>query len=162
MPVLRFDDEDRLNRGRASLVCALAILLGCAGVSACTTSGVPVRGCFDLEASSDLNTYDSEPHAVTLYVYPLRKADQFERADVDALLEGFKPEGIAAPPRALTITPGEEKTFEHSYPSGTRRLGLLADYYSTPKHPAGRRLKVLPVRCGLREPSLSLSRRGID
>jgi type VI secretion system VasD/TssJ family lipoprotein len=157
-----FDDEDQLRRGRGLLVCALTGLLACLGTLACTTTGVPVQACIDFEASDELNTYESEPHALTLYVYPLESADLFERADVDALLEGFKPEGIVAPPVPLTISPGEEQSFERTYPSGTRRLGLLADYYSTPRQPAGRRLRVLPVRCGLRRPSVSLARNGID
>jgi type VI secretion system VasD/TssJ family lipoprotein len=153
--------EYRLCRRGFSHVWLAALMLA-GGAMGCTASGVPVKGCLTLEASEDLNTYESEAHALTVYLFPLVKADGFELADIDELLEGGKPEGVVAPPVPLTLTPGQELHFEEMYPSQTRHFGVLADYYSTPRNPAGRRTRVVPVRCGLRKPKVSLSRNGID
>lgn len=139
------------------LACAIALLpaLGCASRSK------PRKVCVKLEASERLNLYDSISHPITVYVYPLSSSSAFEQTSVGELLEGVTPQGVVAPPVPITLAPGEERMFQEMFPAETRQLGVLADYYRAPGDPDGTRTQVLPARCGMRKPALTLSPRDV-
>lgn len=129
---------------------------------ACASSNKPVEACVIFSASSNLNLYDGQPHALTVYLYPLASSQGFQQANVDDLLGGATPPGVLAPPSPITIAPGEEKrSFEDLFPSQTTEVGVVADYYRAPGDPEGTRTQVVPARCGMRKPKLALSAKDI-
>lgn len=129
---------------------------------ACASSNKPVEACVVFSASSNLNLYDGQPHALTVYLYPLASSQGFQQANVDDLLGGATPPGVLAPPSPITIAPGEEKrSFEDLFPSQTTEVGVVADYYRAPGDPEGTRTQVVPARCGMRKPKLALSAKDI-
>jgi len=150
----------RANRAvRWTLVAGLLALL-C--LPACASRSRPTRACVVFSASSNLNLYDGQPHALTVYLYPLASSQGFEQANVDDLLGGATPPGVLAPPSPITIAPGEEKrTFEDLFPSQTTQIGVVADYYRAPGDPEGTRTQVVPARCGMRKPKLALSAKDV-
>jgi type VI secretion system VasD/TssJ family lipoprotein len=140
----------------AAGVLALLCLPGCA------SRGRPAKACLVFSASDNLNLYDGQPHALTVYLYPLASGQGFEQANVDDLLGGATPPGVLAPPSPITIAPGEEKrSFEDLFPSQTTQIGVVADYYRAPGDPEGTRTQVVPARCGMRKPKLVLSAKDV-
>jgi len=135
----------------------LLVFLGLtAGLPGCA-SGKPRKACAKLYASERLNLYDGVSHPITVYIYPLSSSSDFEQTAVVELLEGTVPSGAVAPPVPVTIAPGETRSFQETFPSETRQLGILADFYRAPGDPEGTRTQVVAARCGLRKPKLTLS-----
>jgi predicted component of type VI protein secretion system len=136
-----------------------SLLLAGALVAACGGGGAPEprRACVKVQASPNLNLYDGQPHAVTLYLYPLVGTLGFEQASVSDLLEGATPPGVAGPRVPVTIGPSEEQTFEEAFPETAVYTGIVADYYRGPNDPEGSRRAVVPSRCGFRTPAITLS-----
>lgn len=141
-------EEDVLRPG--PLAWRLAAALGLAlALGACAGSPEPTRACLTLEGSANLNLYDGQPHAVTLYLFPLTGTLGFEQASVQDLLEGLTPPGAAGPPVSITVGPGEEREFEEALPPSAVYLGVVADYYRAPGDPEGRRRAVVPAKCSM-------------
>lgn len=111
----------------------------------------------NVTASPNLHFYDGQPHAITLYLYPLVGTLAFEQASVSDLLDGTKPQGVVGPPVPVTVTPGEEVSFEEAFPETTTYMGIVAGYYRSPKDQEGFRRAVVPARCGFRTPRITLS-----
>jgi type VI secretion system VasD/TssJ family lipoprotein len=126
------------------LLCAGLLTLACA-------SGAPdpVRACLTLEGSENLNLYDGQAHAVTLYLYPLTSKLGFQEASIQDLLEGHQPPGAAGPPVPITIGPGELREFDEPLPPSAAFVGIVADYYRGPGDPEGERRIVVPAKCSL-------------
>lgn len=139
----------------------LLFVLALGPLAGCSTRSKPRKVCVKLEASERLNLYDSISHPITVYVYPLSSSSAFEQTTVAELLEGFTPPGVVAPPVPITLAPGERRLFRETFPAETRQLGVLADYYRAPGDPDGTRTQVLPARCGMRKPALTLSPRDV-
>ena len=138
---------------------ALALLLA----TGCASATKPRKGCLKISASPSLNLYDGQPHALTVYLFPLASSMGFEQASVPDLLAGETPPGVVSKPVHLTVAPGEEKRrFEDLFPATTSQLGVVADYYRSPGDPEGTRTQVVPARCGwLRTPSLVLTSKDV-
>jgi type VI secretion system VasD/TssJ family lipoprotein len=118
-----------------------ALLAGCGGAPG------PVSFCMDVQASSDLNFYDGQPHVVALYIYPLRSQADFQNLTVEELLGEASAPGMD-PPRQITVGPGQTLPFEDVLPPMTTSVGLVADYYRRPGDPEGSRKLVLAAECG--------------
>lgn len=129
---------------RWEIAAVLCLGLACAG-----GAPEPTRACLTFQGSPNLNLYDGQPHAVTLYLYPLTGTLGFEQASVQDLLEGQSPPGAAGPPVSLTVAPGEKIDFDQSLPPSAQYLGIVADYYRAPGDSEGRRRAVVPAKCGL-------------
>jgi type VI secretion system VasD/TssJ family lipoprotein len=123
----------------ASLLAAL--------LAACGGAPGPVSFCMDLQASTDLNFYNGQPHVVALYIYPLRSQADFQRLTVEELLSEGSAPGMD-PPRQITVGPGQTLPFEDTLPPMTTSVGLVADYYYRPGDPEGTRKLVLAAECG--------------
>ena len=136
------------------LLAALAVVLAPAG---CAGGSKPRDVCVKFEASENLNLYHAQSHPITVYIYPLSSSSAFVQAPIADLLEGAMPAGALAPPVPITIAPGESRTFKETFPAQTRQLGVLADFYRAPGDPEGTRTQVVPARCGMRKPKLTLS-----
>lgn len=126
-------------------------------VVGCRSASKPRESCAVFYASERLNLYDGVSHPITVYVYPLSSSSAFEQTPVVELLEGSTPAGAVAPAVPITVAPGEKRSFQETFPAATRQLGILADYYRAPGDPEGTRTQVVPARCGLRKPKLTLS-----
>lgn len=141
--------------------CAAGIVAALCGAAAlaCGGSGAPEprRACINVEASPNLNLYDGQAHAVTLYLYPLVGTLGFEQASVSDLLEGASPPGVAGPRVPVTVSPSEERSFEEAFPETAVYMGIVADYYRGPNDAEGSRRAVVPARCGFRTPTITLS-----
>jgi len=126
------------------LLCAglLTLTLACAG-----GAPEPVQACLTLEGSENLNLYDGQAHAVTLYLYPLNSKLGFEEASIQDLLEGNEPAGSVGKPVPITIGPGEQREFNHALPPSAAFVGIVADYYRGPGDPEGERRIVVPAKC---------------
>lgn len=140
---------------------AVAVVLAWLPAAGCASRNKPRKACIKLDASGSLNLYDSIAHPITVYVYPLSSSSAFEQTSVAELLEGVTPAGAVAPAVPVTLAPGEKRAFRETFPAETRQLGILADYYRAPGDPEGTRTVVLPARCGMRKPSLTLSPRDV-
>ena len=132
------------------ILCGVLVLFPFVGLG-CGGGGAPKpRGaCIGVVASPNLNLYDGQAHAVTLYLYPLTGTLGFEQASVQDLLEGHSPPGAAGPPVSLTVGPGEQLEFEEALPPSAVYVGIVADYYRAPGDPEGRRRAVVPAKCSL-------------
>jgi predicted component of type VI protein secretion system len=126
---------------------------------ACGGSGVPepLDACLSFTASSNLNLYDGQAHVVTLYLYPLVGTLGFEQASVTDLLEGASPPGVAGPPVAITVGPGEERAMQEAFPATAIYMGIVADYYRGPGDSEGTRRAIVPAKCGWFAPAVTLS-----
>lgn len=136
----------------AGVACLALIFAACGG-----GPPKPVPACLNVVASANLNLHDGQPHAVTLYLYPLIGTLGFEQASVTDLLEGATPPGVAGKPLAVTVGPGEERSFEEAFPSTAEYMGIVADYYRGPGDPEGTRRAVVEVGCGWFPPKVTLS-----
>lgn len=135
---------------------ALSLLVVCA--PGCTTSVAPKKACLVVEPTETLNLYDGQPHPLTLFIYPLSGAEGFEQTHPDVLLAGARPPGVVAPPVPFTVEPSDlERTFQELVPTETTHLGVIADYYRAPGDPEGDRSRVVPAKCGLFKPRITLS-----
>lgn len=122
---------------------ALTSLLGLA------CSSPPGRKvCLDLVGSPDLNTFDGEPHAVVVRLYPLQEKQSFGKLTPDELLDGAKPEGMLGNPYETTIVPGELRAVRERFPVETLTIGILADYYRAPGDRSGVRTMTVRASCG--------------
>lgn len=127
----------------------------------CNSTPKPVEACLNIQASPNLNLYDGNPHAVTLYLYPLKSALGFQQMAVDDLLEGASipnGEGTRVP---VTINPGEARSLTETYSPATRFIGVIVDYYRAPGDPEGARKLIVEASCGRGRPSLVLSPRNV-
>lgn len=143
-------------------VAAAGLAASVVSCSSCNGGGPePRRACLTVTASPNLNLYDEQPHALTLYLYPLVGSLGFEQASVSDLLEGVTPPGVAGPRVAVTVGPGEQVSFEEAFPEAAAYMGVVAGYYRSPDAAEGSRRAVLPARCGLRTPEITLSPRDL-
>ena len=150
------------SRWRSIALAALAGLVAGLLGSGCASGSKPQRACLKLDASTNLNYHSGQPHVLTVYFYPLAGSSGFEGANVDDLLGGDTPPGVLAPPASTTIRPGEQgRQFEDVFPSETKQVGVIADFYRSPGDPEGSRRQVVPARCGLRKPKLAFSARDL-
>ena len=117
----------------------------------------PEPACVNVIASANLNLHDGQPHAVTLYLYPLIGTLGFEQASVTDLLEGATPPGVAGKPVTVTVAPSEERAFEEAFPHTAAYMGIVADYYRGPGDPEGTRRAVIEASCGWFPPKITLS-----
>lgn len=141
-----------MPRGVAAVLCVFVC-------QSCSSTPKPVEACLDVQASPSLNLYDGNPHAVTLYLYPLKSALGFRQMAVDDLLEGASipnGEGIRVP---ISISPGEARSLTETYSPATQFVGVVVDYYRAPGDPEGTRKLIVEARCGRGRPSLMLSPR---
>ena len=91
-----------LGRARSAVALATGLALALGLAVACSGPPKPRDVCLQVLASPNLNLYDGQAHAVTVYLYPLISPLGFEQARVDDLLEGASPPGVAG----HTVTPG--------------------------------------------------------
>lgn len=153
-------DAHRRRRCDAAVRRALALgMLAAAGLAwvACASTPEPRKVCIRYTASPNLNLYDGQPHAVTVYLYPLATTAGFEQASVEDLLEGATPPGVASSPVHFPVSPGQEGRFEDLFPGTTAQIGVVADYYRAPGDAEGTRRQVVPAKCGFFPPTLVLS-----
>jgi type VI secretion system VasD/TssJ family lipoprotein len=143
----------RFGRGVAALACAA----GVASQGACASTTKPREVCLRYEASPNLNIYDGQPHAVTLYLYPLAATAGFEQASIEDLLGGSTPPGVLSSPVHFPISPGQGGKFEDLFPGTTAQIGVVADYYRAAGDAEGTRRQVIPADCGWFPPTLVLS-----
>lgn len=151
------------RRGARAVAClpfllSLVLVAG-APPAGCASRAVQREVCAVFYASDDLNLYDGDPHPVTVYLYALETSEAFERAAVADLLEGELPPGVLQPPVPITLEPGEKRSVEATFPATTHYVGVLADYDRVPGEDEGTRTQVVPARCGLRKPRLTLTSR---
>jgi predicted component of type VI protein secretion system len=146
-----------MERRRAAR--AVGFLVAASLTLACGGPGVPepIEACVNVTASANLNLHDGQPHAVTLYLYPLVGTLGFEQASVTDLLEGARPPGVAGPPVAITVGPGEERAFEEAFPATAIYMGIVADYYRGPGNAEGTRRAIVNTKCGWFAPAITLS-----
>lgn len=145
--------------GTAARVVALFALVAAVG---CTSTSAPKKACLVIEPTETLNLYDGQPHPLTLFIYPLSSVEGFLQAHPDALLAGARPAGVLAPPVPVTVEASElERTFQEFVPAETTHLGVIADYYRAADDPEGERQRVVPARCGIFKPQISLASRDL-
>ena len=108
----------------------------------------PVRACLTVEASPNLNLYEGQAHAVTLYLFPLTGTLGFEQAGVPDLIGGLNPPGSAGPAIPITVAPGEKRAFEEALPPTAVHVGIVVDYYRDAGDEEGTRRIVVPAHCG--------------
>jgi type VI secretion system VasD/TssJ family lipoprotein len=148
------------HAGLAPAVAALVCLAAAGG--GCSSVPKPERACLEFRASPNLNLYDGQAHALTVYLFPLASSVGFERTPPEDLLGGATPPGVLGGAVHLTIAPGEEeREFEDLFPASTAQIGVVADYYRAPGDPEGTRMQVVPARCGWRTPELTLTAKDI-
>jgi type VI secretion system VasD/TssJ family lipoprotein len=121
-------------------------LVGAAGLACSSPPGRKV--CLDLVGSPDLNTFDGEPHAVVVRLYPLQEKQGFGKLTADELLDGAKPEGMLGNPYETTIVPGETREVRERFPVETLTMGIVADYYRAPGDRSGVRTMTVRAGCG--------------
>lgn len=126
------------------LAVALGLAAGCGA-----KMPKPRNVCLQVLASPNLNLYDGQAHAVTVYLYPLISPLGFEQARVEDLLEGASPPGVAGPPVAISVGPGEQREFREAFPQTAAYMGIVVDYYRAPGDAEGTRRAVVPATCGL-------------
>ncbi len=139
---------------------SLAVLLLLALVSASCqmfSGAKQTKACLSLSASPQLNTYNGQPHAVTLHIFPLASSENFDRVPAEDLLGGHRPSEAVAEPIYLTVAPGEHMTFKEVFPPATRKIGVIADFYRAPGKPGGSRKQVVTADCGWGSPKLLLT-----
>ncbi len=149
------------KRGAWRVAAPILVSLDILAAGGCAGGGTPKKVCATFYASENLNLFDGEPHPITVYVYALESASGFEQASVEDLLGGAKPPGVLAPPVPITISPGEKFSFSEVFPAKTNELGLVADFFRAPGDPRGTLTQVVPARCGMRKPKLTLSPKDI-
>ena len=108
-----------------------------------------MRACLNVEASPNLNLYEGQPHAVTLYLFPLTGTLGFEQASVPDLIGGLTPPGSAGPAIPITVGPGEKRAFEEALPPAAVHVGIVADYFRDAGDEEGTRRVLVPAHCGL-------------
>ncbi len=148
----------RWPRRAAALVAGLAwaAVAGCGGAEMPKFRDV----CLQVEASPNLNLYEGQAHAVTVYLYPLTSPLGFKQASAQDLLGGARPPGMAWPPIPISVSPGLQKEFEFKkgFPKTAAYMGIVADYYREPGDPEGDWHDVVPATCGwFSSPALTLS-----
>lgn len=124
---------------------ALALSIGLFWL-ACGGAPKPVSTCMDLVATQDLNLYDGQAHALSVYVYPLRSTGDFQRLTADEILGGTTGPGMD-PPRQLTVGPGQVMPFEDVFPPMTTHVGIVGDYYHRSGESQGERKVMVPASC---------------
>jgi len=127
------------------LALAVGLAAGCGGAK----MPKPRDVCLQVTASPNLNLYDGQAHAVTVYLYPLISPLGFEQARVEDLLEGANPPGVAGPPVPITVGPGEQKEFKEAFPQTAAYMGIVVDYYRAPGDAEGSRRAVVPAACSM-------------
>jgi type VI secretion system VasD/TssJ family lipoprotein len=130
-------------------------------VLACAGAPKPAQVCLNIQASPSLNPYGGQPHAVTLYLYPLMETLGFQQTSTDDLLEGANPTGASGPRVPITISPGETRAFEEAFPPTTPFVGIVVGYYRAPGDSEGTRKVVVAAKCGRGSPSVVLSPRDV-
>jgi type VI secretion system VasD/TssJ family lipoprotein len=138
-------DRSRRPGAAVGLALALGLAVACGGAK----MPKPREVCLQVQASPNLNLYDGQAHAVTVYLYPLISPLGFEQASVQDLLEGATPPGVAGPPVPITVGPGEQREFQEAFPQTAAYMGIVVDYYRAPGDPEGTRRAVVPAACGL-------------
>ena len=148
---------------RLTAFAALAGLVAGLAVTGCASRTRAQKACLKMEASDNLNFHNGQAHVLTVYFYPLASSLGFEQANVDDLLGGETPPGVLAPPASSTIRPGEKgRQFEDVFPSQTKNIGVIADYYRSPGDTEGTRRAVVRARCGMvGKPKLVFSARDL-
>lgn len=146
-------DAQALSRhaplGPRSLLAPLAVLVALCGSGCAGGAQEPTRACLTIESSENLNLYDGQPHAVTLYFYPLSGQQGFRQASVQDLLEGHMPsDALGQKPIPMTIGPGEAEIFDQPLSPSASYVGVVADYYRAPGDPEGKYKTVVPAECG--------------
>jgi type VI secretion system VasD/TssJ family lipoprotein len=146
-------------RRRSSVRVATLPVAALACATLWDSNGVPEprRACLDVEASLNLNLHDGRAHSLTLYLYPLAGTLGFEQASVADLLDGATPPDVAGPRVPITVSPGEKRSLEETFPPPAVRMGILADYHRGPNDAEGARRAVVPIRCGWFAPKITLS-----
>lgn len=129
---------------RTATTLVLAAFLGLA-----CSSPTGRKVCLDLVGSPDLNTFDGEPHAVVVKLYPLQDEQSFGKLTADELLDGAKPESMLGNAYEQTIVPGEMRQVRERFPMQTMFIGLVADYYREPGDPSGVRTMTFRGGCGV-------------
>jgi type VI secretion system VasD/TssJ family lipoprotein len=129
----------------ALAVAAAAALVGATG---CASVTKPKEVCIKYEASPNLNIYEGQPHAVTIYLFPLAASAGFEQASVDDLLGGASPPGVVSAPVHFPVSPGQVGRFKDLFPGTTAQIGVVADYYRAPGDAEGTRRQVVAAKCG--------------
>jgi type VI secretion system VasD/TssJ family lipoprotein len=137
-----------------SLALLLALATACGGAK----MPEPREVCLEVQASPNLNLFDGQAHAVTIFLYPLVSPLGFQQASVQDLLDGASPPGVAAPPVSITVGPGEQRSFQEAFPQTSTYMGIVVDYYRRPNDPQGSRRAVVPATCGwFSTPTITLS-----
>jgi type VI secretion system VasD/TssJ family lipoprotein len=127
----------------------------------CKTAPKPTEMCFNVQASQNLNSYNGQPHAVTLHVYPLSGRLGFQQAGIDELLRGASPPGVTGSPRIIAVSPGQTRRIEETFDQATISIGILADYYRGPYDPEGTRRAIIEAKCGRGSPTVVLTAKDI-
>jgi type VI secretion system VasD/TssJ family lipoprotein len=139
--------------------CLLGLVIA-ACLIACTTPK-PAGMCLEVQASPNLNTYNGQPHAVTLHIYPLSGRLGFQQIGIDELLGGALPPGGVGPPRMIAMSPGQTRNIEETFDQTTVSIGILADFYRGPSDPEGNRRVVIEAKCGRGSPTVVLSAKDV-
>jgi type VI secretion system VasD/TssJ family lipoprotein len=136
----------------------LALLLALATACGGAKMPAPREVCLEVQASPNLNLFDGQAHAVTIFLYPLVSPLGFQQASVQDLLDGASPPGVAAPRVSITVGPGEQLPFQEAFPQTAIYMGIVVDYYRGPNDPEGSRRAVVPATCGwFSSPTITLS-----
>jgi type VI secretion system VasD/TssJ family lipoprotein len=122
----------RATRGRAVAMLAAVPLLAFGLVSCMGGGDDPPEICLAIEASSNLNLFDGQPHVVVLYFYPLQNVMAFQATDMNDLLSGVRPPGMTGDVWETTVLPGEQRELRERLPRDTEYIGVLADFYGKP------------------------------
>lgn len=139
----------RARPGRALASTSLFLAALCGGLGACAGGAPePARACLTVQASPNLNLYEGQAHAVTLYLFPLTGTLGFEQASVPELIGGLTPPGAAGSPIPITVAPGEKREFEEALPPAAVHVGIVADYYRDAADEEGVRRVIVPAQCG--------------
>lgn len=148
------------GRGRWAVAAGSGLALVLALVTACGGAKMPEprEVCLEVQASPNLNLFDGQAHAVTIFLYPLISPLGFQQASVQDLLDGASPPGVAGPPVSITVGPGERRSFQEAFPQTSAYMGIVVDYYRGPSDPEGSRRAVVPATCGwFSSPTITLS-----
>ena len=138
-----------LGRARRAVAVTIGLALALGLAAGCGAKMPKPRNvCLQVLASPNLNLFDGQAHAVTVYLYPLISPLGFEQARVEDLLEGASPPGVAGRPVAISVGPGEQREFREAFPQTAAYMGIVVDYYRAPGDAVGTRRAVVPATCG--------------
>lgn len=130
-------------------------------IQACASTPDLTQACLEVKASPRLNLYGGYPHAVTMYLYPLKGRRGFGPSNTDQLLEGAMPSGANGPRVPITFSPGETQSLEETFQPATAYVGIIVDYYRAPGDPEGTRMVVVEAKCGRGRPTVALLPRDV-